>query len=383
MQLHDFIFSDARKYRLTRHISFWLAWISFSSFVQLIPAAPDSASLYLVISNLILKAIARLPFQIIFCYYTVYILVPTYIFKRKFKHAIAYLLLSAFLLYWLTYFFLTPIFSLLNIRLFGKPLLPFVRFFFSFYSNINFTGALPACCFMLVIKYYKNWFTKQHESETLLRENANAELQLLKAQVHPHFLFNTLNNIYSYSLTGNPYAANLVDKLSGMIDYMCTDGYKSLVPLEKEIQLLDDYIELEKVRYGSRLNMKVDIEGAFEDKFIAPLLMIPFVENCFKHGASKVRGNQWVELFINIKNNQLNFTLANSKSDEEIIADTKKGIGLTNVKKRLQLLYPLNHVLKIESTNTTYLVYLQIQLSEKEIVMEDVLSIEAQPVSYA
>ncbi|MGH2648564.1 MAG: sensor histidine kinase [Ginsengibacter sp.] len=383
MQLHDFIFSEQRKYRVLRHVSFWMTWIIFSALVQLTPTPPDGISLKLFVSNGVLKAIYRLPFQLVFCYYVVYLLVPKFMLQKKFKRFGWYLLLSAILLYWLTYFFLTPLFSLLNMQIFGKPLSPFVKYFFSFYSNINFTGPIPACCFMLGIKYYKNWYIKQSESEALLRENTIAELQLLKAQVHPHFLFNTLNNIYSYTYIGNPSAAKLVDKLGGMIDYMCTEGNKLVVPLEKEIQLLNDYIELEKVRYNNRLKIKVEIEGQLEDKFIAPLLMIPFVENCFKHGASKIRGNQWIEMFIYVKDNQLTFNVANSKADESITSGDKKGIGLSNVKKRLQLLYPLHHTLKIESTNTAYSVYLQIQLVEKEVMAEGRELLNPQLAAYA
>ena len=377
MRLNEFIFSNGRRCRLARHLGFWLAWLYFSSFVQLIPAPPDSMGTYVIISNYIFKAITRLPFQVAFCYYIVYVFVPRYIIKKRFGLAVAYLFLSTLILFWLTYFFLTPIFSLLSIRTGGKPLTLFIRLFFSFYSNINFTGAIPACCFMLVIKYYKNWLVSEKENQVLLRENARAELQLLKAQVHPHFLFNTLNNIYSYSLRGDPYAADLVDKLSGMIDYMRMEGYRSLVSLGKEVRLLEDYIELEKVRHGSRLNLVVGIEGNFENKFVAPLLMIPFVENCFKHGVSKLRGHQWIRMFITVKDNQLHFSLANSKMENGTVAETRSGIGLTNVKKRLQLLYPGNHVLQIESGNESFSVNLQIELSEREMLADDELSIES------
>jgi LytS/YehU family sensor histidine kinase len=215
---------------------------------------------------------------------------------------------------------------------------------------------------MLAIKYYKDWFKKQSEGEMLMRENKLAELQLLKAQIHPHFLFNTLNNIYSFTLTGSPKAEGLVNKLSGMINYITTEGEKSFVPVEKEIQLIKDYIGLEKVRYGDRLHMQIEIQGAYNDKMIAPLLMIPFVENCFKHGASVMRGRQWIRLSIHIKEGQLDFNLSNSKPPQAIGANNKKGIGLANVQKRLQLLYPGRHFLKIESTGDTYNVYLQVSL---------------------
>ncbi len=217
---------------------------------------------------------------------------------------------------------------------------------------------------MLTIKYYKDWYIKQRESEILQHENKLAELLLLKAQIHPHFLFNTLNNIYSFTLTGSPQAANLVDKLSGMIDYMITEGEKPMVLVEKEIQLLKDYIGLEKVRYGNRLDMQVEINGEYKSKMIAPLLMIPFVENCFKHGASVMRGQQWIRLYINIDEDNLDFKLSNSKPMDVIDTNNKKGIGLANVQKRLQLIYPGKHLLEIESTNDTYIVHLQVSLKQ-------------------
>jgi sensor histidine kinase YesM len=364
MQLRDFIFSENSKYRILRHLSFWLTWIVFSAAVQITPFFPDTVSLKYAMIYYILKAFIRIPFQVLFCYYVVYFLIHKFILKKKYWQFVLNLLLAAFILFWLTYFFLAPGFNFLTIRIFKKPLTLFVKLFYSFYSNINFTGAVPACCFMLVIKYYKNWYTKQRESQALVSENAKAELQLLKAQVHPHFLFNTLNNIYSYTITQHPFAANLVDKLSGMIDYMRIEGSKLLVELEKEIQLLNDYIELEKVRYGSRLRIKVNVEGHLEDKLIAPLLLIPFVENAFKHGASKTRGNQWIDIQARMNDNKLDFYVANSKPEETKTTDIKNGIGLSNVQKRLQLLYPGNHIIHLISSNTTYSVHLQIPLSE-------------------
>ena len=113
--------------------------------------------------------------------------------------------------------------------------------------------------------------------------------------------------------------------------------------------------------------------------------MIPFVENCFKHGASKMRGRQWIKLVINVHDNLLNFNLSNSKPEEQIISNNKKGIGLNNVSKRLQLLYPANHILKIESTNEIYQVYLQVSLQEKEIMSiagNSPIKFETKSISY-
>jgi LytS/YehU family sensor histidine kinase len=199
-------------------------------------------------------------------------------------------------------------------------------------------------------------------NETLTREKANAELQLLKAQIHPHFLFNTLNNIYSFTLTKSPLAAELVQKLSDMLGYMITDCDHSMVPLEKEIHLIKDYIGLEKIRYGTRLDIQMHINGECKSKMIAPLLMIPFVENCFKHGASIMRGKQWMQLSIHVNNNVLYFNLTNSKPLQPVNSKSKNGIGLLNVKKRLALLYPDKHQLIINPSDGVYNVQLQIEL---------------------
>ncbi len=155
---------------------------------------------------------------------------------------------------------------------------------------------------------------------------ASAELQLLKAQVHPHFLFNTLNNIYAFTITKSPIAADLVDKLFGILHYMILEGQNMWVPLKKEIKLIQDYISLEKVRYGDRLNISVNIQGNAEGKFIAPLLMIPFVENSFKHGSSKMLTHPKVELSIIIEGAQLIFVLRNNKPNsntQECQSNTK------------------------------------------------------------
>jgi sensor histidine kinase YesM len=363
------------RYRLLRHLIFWIAWILFSATVQLTNLNSGPIALADLAIYQLMRAFTRLPSHILFCYVTIYFFVPRFILKRKYKQFILYFSLFLFGLYWFNYFVLTPIYHLPGVILdlpFNQVQLPlFIRKFYSFYSNINFTGAIPACCLMLSIKYYKDWYKKQSESEMLIRENKLAELQLLKAQIHPHFLFNTLNNIYSFTLTGSPQAAALVDKLSGMIDYITTEGAKSFVPVEKELQLINDYIGLEKVRYGGRLDMQVQINGEYKNKMIAPLLMIPFVENCFKHGASVMRGQQWIKLTILIKEDQLYFNLSNSKPPQGIDTNNKKGIGLENVQKRLQLVYPDNHFLKIESTNDTYIVQLKVSLQQLPAVVHN------------
>jgi LytS/YehU family sensor histidine kinase len=199
-----------------------------------------------------------------------------------------------------------------------------------------------------------------------------AELQLLKAQVHPHFLFNTLNNIYYFTLSGSPKAPEMIDKLSGLLHYILNECNQPLVPLKKEINMLRDYMALEKIRYGEQMNMTIDIQdkgspplqGEAGRGLIAPLLLIPFVENSFKHGTSKMLAHPWVKLQVIIENNTLHFSVANSRPQEAKPHVKKGNIGLKNVKKRLELLYPGTHDLKIVSEPESFFVSLKVPLQE-------------------
>ena len=247
----------------------------------------------------------------------------------------------------------------------------FLNKYYSFYSNVHFTGSLVSSGIILSVKYYKSWYIKQRENEMLINENARAELQLLKAQVHPHFLFNTLNNIYSLTLDDSPKAAATVKKLSGMVLYMTKEGSESFVPVSKEIKMLLDYIGLEKIRYGERLEMIIKIKhGENDNRFVAPLLMIPFVENCFKHGASKTIDTARIELFIETGIEWLEFKISNSVPSIHATENERNKIGLMNVKKRLQLIYPGKHTLDIQSSENLFIVSMKIKLEKQNPVAE-------------
>ena len=216
----------------------------------------------------------------------------------------------------------------------------------------------------LVIRSLKVYNETLEEKEALIRENAEAESQMLKAQVHPHFLFNTLNNIYSFALTGSPYAAGLVDNLSGTMHYMTAECEAPLVPLDKELRLISNYIELEKVRYGDRLDTDIRVDGDSSGKMVDPLLMIPLVENCFKHGASLLLEGSWIKLHIFIGSAVLRVEVCNNKP-LHVPQGNRQGIGLNNVRKRLQLLHPGNHLLEIRSAPEEFTVFLQVPLKQQ------------------
>lgn len=229
-------------------------------------------------------------------------------------------------------------------------------------------GCGMRCGLFLSCRMLKNFYSKSHEKAILLQEKATAELQLLKAQVHPHFLFNTLNNIYSFSLRRSPVAASLVGKLSDTLHYMVNDCEASFVPLQKEIKMLLDYTGLESVRYGNRLQLQTNITGDAEGKMIAPLLLIPLLENSFKHGTSQMIDTCWIKMDIQIHESRIDFSLKNSKPVNGVQQDKRNGIGLANVRKRLALLYPGSHELRLHQHPDSFEVFVSIPLVPDTII---------------
>ncbi len=315
-----------------------------------------------------------IPPQIPFCYFVLYFLIPFFL-RKQYVISIIIFIASIFI-NWIINYVISYLLAPYYFAFFGPNPYPTEALkVFAFARTFDTYGFLVSCSLMCSLKFLKIWYVKQQENAELVQENGKAELQLLKAQVHPHFLFNTLNNIYSFTLIKSPMAADLVDKLFGILHYMISEGQNTWVPLKKEIKSIQDYISLEKVRYGDRLKISVNIQGNAESKFIAPLLMIPFVENSFKHGSSKMLNHPKVELSIIIEGAQLKFMLRNNKpnfNSQDSQSNTKGGIGLKNTAKRLQLLYPNKHNLKIESTDTSFYVYMHIILKEmKEVNIEN------------
>jgi two-component system, LytTR family, sensor histidine kinase AlgZ len=224
-------------------------------------------------------------------------------------------------------------------------------------SFLLLTTAAGLTCIIVLFKY---WVKKQEEWLQSEREKMTAELQLLKAQVHPHFLFNTLNNIYSFSLENSPKTPGLILKLSSLLSYMLYDCRAEEVLLEKEIEIMKNYIDLEKERYGNKIEVSWNAEGDIKDKYISPLLMLPFLENAFKHGTSEQLEKPWLSVDISVKNDILKCKIANSKN--EYAPASEQGIGIQNVKKRLGFIYPDKHELKINDEGNFFVVSLLVQL---------------------
>ena len=188
-----------------------------------------------------------------------------------------------------------------------------------------------------------------------------AEVNFLRSQVNPHFLFNVLNNLYALTLKKSDLAPDVVLKLSEMMEYMLYDSDDSKVLLQKEIGYLNTYLELEKLRLGSHSDISLTVSGDLNGQVIAPLLLLPLVENAMKHGVSKQNGNAWLHGDLQVSKSLVKLNIENSKPLLNR-HEGKGGIGLDNLRKRLELLYPSRHQLRIEDKGNSFIVDLEIEL---------------------
>lgn len=211
------------------------------------------------------------------------------------------------------------------------------------------------------VKFFKMWYDKQQAS-------LEAELNILKGQLHPHFLFNTLNNLYALTLTQSPRSPAVVIGLSEILRYMLYEANTETVSLKRDIEILGSYVALEKIRYEERLDLNFSMNGVTEEQRIAPLLILPLVENAFKHGTSEKIGQAWINIDLHVKNHLLKFKIANSKAESaagQQKSSDHTSIGLANVKKRLGILYPASHQLRILDEEEIFAVILEINLDKR------------------
>ncbi len=369
MYWREFLLSDENQYRIPRHFLFWITrflfifWFMVLNYFAMNPSETKTWVDWLTwnaVTSRVPRIAIRFIFEICYCYAVVYFLFPKYFRKEK------------YISFGLGLVFISILHNtLLHLFVYWIPGLSVYPGFFEMseqvFSNFIWMG-LPTCLLLIAFKILKDGHKKEKEKTALVIGNTNAELLFLKAQIHPHFLFNTINNIYSFTLDKSPIAGELLAKLTHILQYMTKECATPLVNLDKEIKILNDYISLESVRFGNRLELLIEINGDTENNMIAPLLMIPFIENSFKHGASKILKHPLIKLNIQIQDDLLVFNLYNNKPLASPGKKEKKGLGLSNVTRRLQLLYPNKHYLKIESGEYFFCVKLTIPLEKKQLL---------------
>ncbi|GLR18330.1 sensor histidine kinase [Portibacter lacus] len=327
------------------HALFWVGL-----YVALIIIDQNPTSVFTLIIELV-----NLVFYMIIVYFNLYFLIPNYLRKNSgINYAIA-LVLTAIIL--------TPIKTILFYLLFTDQ--PGVQSYFIAKQGIIFFQMLFYGSISTIFQIILDWQKGSVEKMELHHKNTETELNFLKSQINPHFLFNTLNNLYALTLKKSDQAPEIVLKLSEMMRYMLYECNEERVPLRKEVNYLENYLELEKLRQKKHIKIDFLVSGLIKDQKIAPLMFIPFLENSFKHGLNNQLGEGYVKILLKIMEDEIHFSIDNSKTETAPKPHGKKsgGIGLVNVKRRLDLLYPNSHELNLKESPTNYYIDLKIKLN--------------------
>ncbi len=353
--LTDFILRN----RFVSHFLFWGTFLLVFTILATLNAGSFSDHL--------INYVSILPFQMMAAYFLVYYQVPKLLLQKKYARFGISVLASAY------------VFSVLARLVVIYIVEPRVRENFEqetvwevltdpyYLFSVYFPVVYVIVFLMLAVKTIKERFEEKHQIQLLENEKATNELKFLKAQIHPHFLFNTLNNLYALTLAKSDAAPIVVTKLSEMLDYMLYQCNEPSIAIEKEIILLQGYIDLETLRYGTQLQLEFNHQVDIPSTQIAPLILLSFVENAFKHGASGNPLNPKVDVDLQVEKGQLYFKVFNTKPAPNTFKkeDTeKKHIGLANINRQLTLNYPNTHSIEVDDTQDSYCVTLRIDLNE-------------------
>ena len=310
------------------HIVFWLVYFVFNTLRW---SSIHNDFGYSLKTNLF-----GFPIHMILTYFNVYYLMPKFIFTKKYGTYAVCMLASLFLMllvkYNLTYYLVST-----NVWPEGPEVVESITFD---YAITTMLGELYVVAFVTAFKITVDWLQEHNKLHELEKRQLTTELKFLKSQVSPHFFFNTLNNIYALTLEKSDKAPQTILKLSELMRYLLYGTKNQHQPLINEIECIQNYVELERIRFDDSVKIDINITGNYKDRTIAPMLLIPFVENCFKHGANKNIGKTHIVIDIVIEGLYLIFKVSNTvpQSTEQQPENLKNGgIGLSNVKKRLEI----------------------------------------------
>ena len=364
------LFSDEKKYRIRRHLLFWGVWGLYLGLLrELNPTILiQKGYTFGLIRNTGQALLMFLP-QALLVYPLLYFILPRYLFNGKYIKATFFIivllllviLINAILVMSIPWLMAkwSPQTKLVAVQttLSGKLVIAYLY---------AIQGSTSAAMLAVGFKMFKYYYLKNLHNQQLQKEKMEAQLQVLKAQVHPHFLFNTLNNIYSQTQLESPKGSKMIMGLSDILRYILYEGRKPLVPLKQELIMMIEYIHLEKIRYGNKLDVHVLTPDKADDLCIAPLLLLPFVENCFKHGTSNMLQKPWMNLTVELKDTMLVMKLMNGKAPLKENGWDKGGIGINNVRQRLELLYKDKYELQIREDEEVFVVDLRVELIKLE-----------------
>lgn len=336
------------KYALV-HAAYWILITGFFLYEKRYLIYKASLSYFAIC------VVGRILLLIGIAYLNLHYFLPRYLLQKRYGRYFSAVLLSIF-----GYLIIQGLF---DYYLYGYVIGPMRNSDWVETLSYNFFSTLWYLALMVALKLSIDWYEQQRLLQKITVEKLQAEVNFLRSQVNPHFLFNILNNLYALTLKKSDLAPDVVLKLSEMMEYMLYESDDVRVPLEKEIRYLQNYIELEKIRCGDHSDIALKVNGRPNGQEIAPLLLLPLVENAFKHGVGRQATKAWLHGEIRLNASAVEFIVENNKPAARP-RTAKGGIGLSNLRKRLELLYPGRHTFLTEDGPESYKVSLNIVFAE-------------------
>ncbi|RKN81713.1 sensor histidine kinase [Ulvibacterium marinum] len=337
--------------RISRHVLYWCSWWGFYALVNTNSYSDGNYADWLLVELFVL------PIKLTITYFVIYYLLPRFSAKRRYFSLLFLTLTLCFL--GAMVLRTMEICSLQSwLLLSGELCCAWGKApFFVFKMVYKALDLLFVVSLVAIIKFIQQQIVYERKTKNLLTQKLETELRFLKHQLQPHFLFNTLNNLYGLILTKSDKAGDMVVKLSEIMSYMLYESNETLVPVESELANLENYIALEKIRYGDELQIDYKVTGETKDKKIPPLVLISFVENAFKHGPSSNLETSWIRILTEVSEQRFLFIVENSlpvvnTENGQGRPQVHSGIGLDNVQKRLDLIYGTSYDLKITQGNS-------------------------------
>lgn len=342
--------------RAISHLLFW----SFFLMIFVIIASSNSSD----IKTQTIIYFSLLPSQITAAYILNYYQLPRLLLKKKYLLFIVSIALCVYIF---------SVLGRLSVVYIAEPLIredftqePVVEILSDTANlfSIYFPSVYIYAFIMLIVKLIKDRFEEKHQIDILEKEKATSELKFLKTQIQPHFLFNTLNNLYALTLVKSDLAPEIVLKLSELLDFILYQSDEPTISINKEIVLLQGFIDLESLRYGDKLDLVFEHNVDNANTQIAPLMLLPIIENAFKHGSSGNPDHARIHITLSVINLELDFEVQNTKPKIQLVGvdPNKSGIGTINLKRQLELNYPNKNQLKVEDSLDSYFVKLHLDL---------------------
>lgn len=334
---------------LVLHISFWVLYFSYRVY---------DIHDYLGVEKAMLYTGLNMVFNVITCYLHYFFILPILFRDKQWGKYFLWLILL--------------LGAMVSLRIFTEnQIMPYLTANETYYKTIKLTrivstiwDTLSFLIFTGMIRFVLDWFEQENRRKQLENEKLNAELNYLKSQINPHFLFNTLHNLNSLVYAGAKNANDVIIKLSNIMRYMIYESGKERVMLSSEIDYMNDYIHLESIRLNNSFKLDFKITGPVDQVKIAPLMLITFLENAFKHGVSDQEQDCWINVNLIVDSSQVvHYQVFNKKIKSVNPNKLKSGFGLDNVKKRLELSYPDNYVLSVIDIEDIYTIRLTLRLA--------------------